>query len=129
MTIIQRQAEADANPEEQYEAFHVRCEKCSELLLRHVYTADPSRLEEHGGRPGDRFPSFATVNGAVVATEMFNSDETLRTCGKCGHVNAPFPYDTWGWHHFVRQQRAVNESRRGMLAVADHRRSPAEVAG
>jgi hypothetical protein len=127
--IIQRQAEADASPEEQQEGIHIRCPECQEFLLRHTFSADPTKPEEHGGQEGDRYPVFPTVYEAVVATEKFNNDEALRTCGKCGHVSPPFPAETWGWDQYVKLHRVVNSCRTGMLAVADERLSPAEVAG
>jgi hypothetical protein len=127
--IIQRQSEPDANPEEQYEAMHLRCEKCQEMLLRHTFSADPGRPLEHGGREGDRFGMFATLWGCLSGAEKFNADEALRTCGKCGHLNPPFPFATWGWQHWVKQQRVANSARAAMLAAAADRLAPAEVAG
>jgi hypothetical protein len=125
LVIIQRQIEADAAPEEQYEAAHIRCSECNDLLLRHVFSADPLKPHEHGGRADDRYQSFATIHGTLTATQLFNDDEEMRTCGKCGHVNVPFPHDTWGWHDWVTQQRTVNEARRQLLAAVGDRLSPA----
>lgn len=126
--IVQRQAEADANPEEQQEGIHIRCPECQEFLLRHTFSADPTKPGEHGGQEGDRYPVFATVYEAVQATNAFNSDEALRTCGKCGHVSPPFPVDTWGWHQYVSLHRLVNSCRTGMLATAREKLAAAEVA-
>jgi hypothetical protein len=47
------------------------------------------------------------VYEAAQATEKFNGDEDLRTCGGCGHLSPPFPAETWGWHNYVRLHRAV----------------------
>jgi hypothetical protein len=125
--IVQRQTEVDASPEEQREGIHIRCPECQEYLLKHVFSADPTRPDEHGGRASDRYPAFATVYQAVMATNRFNSDENLRTCGKCGHVSEPFPSETWGWFHYVALHRAVNSARTDMLTKLDELRS-AEVA-
>ncbi len=73
--IIQRQSEADASPEEQREGIHIRCPECQEFLLRHTFSADPTKPEEHGGKEGDRYAVFPTVYEALAATEKFNSDE------------------------------------------------------
>ncbi|MDP4511793.1 cupin domain-containing protein [Nonomuraea turcica] len=128
LVIVQRQSDADANPEDQYEAIHLRCEECQEMLLRHVFSADPTRPQDHGGHEDDRYPAFATVHGAVVAAEKFNNDEELRTCGKCGHLNAPFPAATWGWHHYVSQSRLVNTARSQVSPTAADEVSPGETA-
>jgi hypothetical protein len=128
LVIIQRQVEADAGPEGQYEAVHLRCAQCQELLLRHAFNADPETPEEHGGSEDDRFPMFATVWGTLTCVQQFNDEESLRTCTKCGHVNDPFPYETWGWHDYVKQQRAVNKARTAMLAAVGDRLSRVEAA-
>jgi hypothetical protein len=126
--IVQRQVEADAGPEAQREGIHIRCPECQEFLLRHTFDAGPGNPEEHGGREGDRYPVFPTVYQAVQATEKFNNDVNLRTCGKCGHVSPPFPVSTWGWRHYVSLHRAVNSGRTEMIAAADEKLSPSEVA-
>ena len=126
--IIQRQVEEDASPEEQYEGIHIRCPECQEFLLKHTFSADPARWEAHGGRKDDRYPVFPTVYEAVQATERFNNDENLRTCGKCGHVSPPFPSATWGWHEYVDQHRAFNSARTAMLAAVEEQLASIEVA-
>jgi hypothetical protein len=126
--IIQRQVEADADPSEQREGIHIRCPECQEFLLRHTFSADPTKPEEHGGQQGDRYSVFPTVYQALQATDAFNSDEKLRTCGKCGHVSPPFPSDIWGWQHYVQLHRVVNSCRREMLAEADEKLSSSKEA-
>ncbi|QFG21316.1 hypothetical protein [Actinomadura sp. WMMB 499] len=125
--IVQRQTEADAGPEEQREGIHIRCPECQEFLLQHVFSADPTRPQDHGGQEGDRYPAFPTVYEAVQAVDRFNGDEDIRTCGKCGHVSPPFPAATWGWHNYVRLHRAINSGRTEILAMAG-RLAPAEAA-
>lgn len=127
--IIQRQCDEGASAEDQYEGMHLRCEQCQDLLLRHTYSADPSAPLDHGGREGDRFPMFATLWGCLEAAEEFNEREELRTCGKCGHLNAPFPHETWGWSDWVKQQRVANSARADLIAAAGDRLTPVEVAG
>lgn len=126
--IVQRQTEAGASPEEQREGIHIRCPECQEFLLQHVFSADPTRPGDHGGQEGDHYPAFATVYQAVQAMDMFNSDEKLRTCGKCGHVTPPFPAASWGWHHYVQLHRAVNSGRTTMIAMAEDQLAQAGVA-
>lgn len=129
LVVVQRQVDEDAGPEEQAEGIHIRCPECQEFLLRHTFSADPTKPEDHGGLEGDRYPVFPTVYEAVQATERFNNDENLRTCGKCGHVSPPFPSATWGWEQYVRLHRAVNSGRTKMLTMLDEQLSPAEVTG
>ncbi|MFI0452745.1 hypothetical protein [Actinomadura sp. 6N118] len=125
--IVQRQTEAGADLGEQHEGIHIRCPECQEFLLKHVFSADPTKPEEHGGQEGVRFPVFATMYEAVQAMTRFNGDESLRTCGKCGHISPVFRAATWGWEQYVRLHRTVNSGRSQMLALVEERLTSAEV--
>ena len=53
---------------------------------------------------------FPTMWGSILATDSFNSDEKARTCTECGHVNAPFPEEAWGWQNYVDRHEVVNST-------------------
>ena len=110
---MQRQSDTEA----QTEKLIWRCMKCHEHLFVHEFTDRPTDDHE------DRFPEFPTLNQSVEPVAHFNSDESLRTCNACGHVNPPFPMDEWGWAKWSMHQRTVNDARAAMLAMADE--SPA----
>jgi hypothetical protein len=107
ITICQRQTD-----DVQTERLVWRCSECHEHLLQHEYSATPADEEE------DRFPGFPTLNESVEPVARYNSDEAIRTCPKCGHVNDPFPMEMWGWAQWARQQRTVNDARDALLAKA-----------
>lgn len=109
ITICQRQTDS----EPQTEQLIWRCAKCHQHLLVHEFTDSPS--EDHD----DRFPGFPTINESVEPVERFNTDESIRTCAKCGHLNPPFPMERWGWDQWAKQQRTVNDARTTLLAKAD----------
>ena len=107
IAICQRQTS-----EPQTEQLVWRCSECHEHLLRHEYTDTPS--DDHD----DRFPEFPTIHESVEPVDRFNSDESIRTCSKCGHVNDPFPMERWGWKQWAHQQRTVNDARNALMAKA-----------
>lgn len=124
MTITQRQS--DDQP--QREAIIFRCEKCHDQLLRFEYNATAKGVQGYepgswGGDPdNDEYPVFNTTGGAVEAAARF-SRESVRTCGKCGHVNDEFPVTTWGWRRYVEQTVTANRARAALSAVIE------EIAG
>jgi hypothetical protein len=107
ITICQRQT-----GDVQTERLVWRCSECHEHLLAHEYSDTPSDDQ------ADRFPGFPTLNESVEPVARYNSDETIRTCPKCGHVNEPFPMEMWGWAQWARQQRTVNDARDALLEKA-----------
>ena len=107
ITICQRQTS-----ELQSEQMVWRCSECHEHLLVHEFADTPSDDHE------DRFPGFPTLNESVEPVERYNTDETIRKCPKCGHLNDPFPMEKWGWAQWARQQRTVNDARVALLARA-----------
>ena len=119
MTITQHQAEDG----DQNEAILFRCQKCHEQLLRYDYNATPKGIEGHdpsqwGGSADDEVPMFVTIWGTNKAAEDYSNDESLRTCGKCGHVNAPHPMPKWGWQRYVEQVRTAESAKRALRSVA-----------
>lgn len=117
LLIVQRQEDVGAHPSEQYEGFHLHCQSCEQPLLREIYNADPTTPEKHGTREGDRYPMFSTLWGCSTGAQRFKEDEALRTCTKCGHVNEPFPFETWGWNDWVAQNRIANDAAASMVAA------------
>jgi len=93
MVITQRQA--DSGP--QSEACSLRCEKCHEEIYLKEFDATPPEDAMEGEHP---FVSVAVLPDLFAE---FNRDEARRTCGKCGHVNQPFPVAAWGWDKYAAQ--------------------------
>jgi hypothetical protein len=107
MVITQRQA--DSGP--QSEACSLRCEKCHEEIYLKEFDATPPEDALEGEHP---FVSVAVLPDLFAA---FNNDAARRTCGKCGHVNQPFPVAAWGWDKYAAQSTAAIAGRQ-LLAVA-----------
>jgi hypothetical protein len=107
IAICQRQTS-----EPQTERLVWRCSECHEHLLAHEFSEAPSDDHE------DRFPGFPTINESVEPVERYNTDESIRKCPRCGHLNDPFPIEKWGWDQWARQQRTVNDARVALLARA-----------
>jgi hypothetical protein len=107
MVITQHQSSSG----DQKEAVIARCKKCKAELVRHSYDATPHGLpgydpERYGGET-DPVRQFATLYASTEFVALRNSDEG-RTCAECGHENALFPADRWGWARQVEQTRAVS---------------------
>ncbi len=99
----------------QKESVIFRCSECNKKLHQVDYSAelpDPDRPDlVTGGRVDDEYEMFPTMWGSILATDSFNSDEKARTCTECGHVNAPFPEEAWGWQNYVDRHEVVNSAR------------------
>jgi mannose-6-phosphate isomerase-like protein (cupin superfamily) len=99
----------------QKESVIFRCSECNKKLHQVDYSAelpDPDRPDVvTGGRVDDEYAMFPTMWGSILATDSFNSDEKARTCTECGHVNAPFPEEAWGWQNYVDRHEVVNSAR------------------
>jgi hypothetical protein len=113
ITITQRHGSS-----EQHETFVLRCSKCKHQLLGYEYSFTPENPV------GDELETLTTVVECSRGAELFNEDEALRTCDKCGHVNDPFPLVTWGWQRYRSNVEAAESARAG-LARAE---SPAREA-
>jgi hypothetical protein len=109
MVITQRQA--DSGP--QTEAVSLRCEKCHEEIFLQEYDATPPEDAMEGDHP------FVSIAAMPALFAGFNGDAALRTCGKCGHVNQPFPVAAWGWDKYTAQSTAAIAGRQ-LLAAAMH---------
>jgi hypothetical protein len=123
MTITQHQSEDG----DQDEAILFRCQKCHEELLRHEYNATPKGVDGYdpsqwGGSMTDEVPMFTTIWGTNKAAVDYN-DESVRTCPKCGHLNAPHPHHKAGWQRYLNQVRAAESAKRALRSAA---RSAAE---
>ena len=100
----------------------VRCRKCSEQLHRHDYNATPKGIEGYnpsqwGGSVDDDVSMFPTIWGSDKAAVDY-SDESVRTCPKCGHVNVEHPHHKWGWHRYVDQVRTAGSAKRALRSAA-----------
>jgi hypothetical protein len=116
LVITQRQADSG----EQDESIAFRCTECNHKIFELEYSlkgpTDPDhRPETWPGQGDDPFEFFATQWGSWAAACEFNADENLRTCEKCGHVNAPFPVGSWGWESYVERHAAVAKSYRDLI--------------
>lgn len=105
-TVTVRQPEGRG----QSEAVWFLCEECKKEVLRHEFTDVPPKPGQDIGR----YPVIASISGSEVAAAKFNGSEESRTCPECGHVNARFPVERWGWSAFVGQSEAVRKARDAM---------------
>ncbi len=110
--ITQRQQD---DRREQRESVIFRCSECNNKLHQFDYSAelpDPDRPDRvTGGREDDEYDMFPTMWGSIVATDAFNADEKARTCTRCGHLNDPFPVESWGWKNYVDRHEVINAAR------------------
>jgi 3-hydroxyanthranilate 3,4-dioxygenase len=102
----------------QKEAFSLVCERCDTLLMRHDYDAHvfPDAIE--GAWSGDSL-GLPTLSQDANAAERFNADPALRTCKSCGHLNAPFPIDYWGWQQYRRRTHIMVAVRNFMAEAVE----------
>jgi hypothetical protein len=105
MVITQRQA--DSGP--QTEACSLRCEQCHEEIYFKEFDATP---------PVDALESDHPFVSVAVLPDLFaefNGDAARRVCGKCGHVNKPFPVAAWGWDKYAKQSQTAIAGREALL--------------
>jgi hypothetical protein len=101
----------------QYEAVSIVCAKCDTQLYRHPYEADafPDAIETND----PVLLGLPTISQDAWMFERINGDPSLRTCKSCGHVNAPFPTQYWGWADYRRRTHVVVQARKTMAEAAD----------
>jgi hypothetical protein len=126
MTITQHQAEEG----DQREAVLFRCRQCHELLHQLDYDATPKGVEGHdptqfGGSADDERQPFTTIWGTLNASIGY-SEDSVRTCGKCGHINGVHPIGKWGWQRYISQTRAAEKARRAIRSAAETTTQTAE---
>ena len=68
------------------------------------------------------------LGDATVIVEQINRDPAMRTCKSCGHLNAPFPTQYWGWADYRRRTHVVVQARKTMIEAAAKTAAPAPVA-
>jgi hypothetical protein len=107
ITVIQRHGTVEQN-----ETFIIRCSACQHLLLRHSYAFTPTTPADDG------LETFETLIECANGADTFNSEPARRKCGKCGHENAPFPLDRWGWSSYRSNSAAAEASRRALVEAA-----------
>ena len=112
--LLITQLQAEAGP--QTEAVSLRCEKCHEEIFFREFDATPPADADETRHP------FVSVALLPDLFQPFNSDETLRTCGKCGHRNAPFPVAAWGWDRYAMQSALTGMGRNALGVAAEGQR-------
>jgi len=117
--ITQRQAVG----EPQKESIIFMCEKCNAEVLRRDYDAHdfPDALQ---GKIEPWITGLPTISQSAAASESFN--QSSRTCKSCGHVNAPFPTDYWGWAEYRRRTTVIAAARTIMAAASQAAAVPAK---
>jgi len=106
VVIIQRQAERGVP---QVEAVTYICAKCQSPL--YVQRFDAKGEAPKDANPGYQLPFENLVKSARGALQ-FNQEEAVRTCKKCGHQNARFPIELWGWQNYAAGFTIQERSRR-----------------
>ncbi len=104
--IVQRQAEPGIA---QHERLSMLCENCQTPLLT---TAFPVNLTDavRARISEGSCPPFETILRSAEIAEQFNTDADKRVCAECGHVNPPFPLESWGWSRYVEQCRTIGSA-------------------
>jgi hypothetical protein len=77
------------------------------------------------------FSGLESREGVGIVTSALRRlkyEELDASVQEAGHVNDPFPYETWGWHDYVKQQRVVNKARAAMFSAVGDRLSLVEAA-
>jgi len=113
ISITVRQSEGRT----QREAVWFPCQACKKEIDRIDFDAKPPELDRQG-KTDNLLPLETIIQSGAVA-ERFNKDEQSRTCRHCGHVNAPFPTERWGWATYTNQTKAATEARRAFSAAAE----------
>ena len=106
--ITQRQSESGL----QQEIISMTCAGCREEIFRHEFDVTPEPDDSESEK------MFATIPESYNAAKRFNDDPEARTCSKCGHVNDPFPHDTWGWLQYAEQSDTMFEARETLNKAA-----------
>lgn len=115
--VIQRQSE---NREDQREVVTFVCEQCKKPLKEFPFQSQPAAGTSTGLRDNPEYArGFESPIGGWRAAELFNSDEEGRRCTQCGHVNAPFPFQEWGWGKYAEQCRAVDNALQAYPGLQD----------
>ena len=115
LVITQRQAV----DEPQSESTFFYCEKCRRATncSRRDYDAYafPGALD---GPSDPQIIGLPTISQSAASANAFNDSLDLRTCKECGHVNPPFPDQSWGWEDYRARTQWAVQARKSMLAVA-----------
>ena len=111
-TITQRQLYGTAQREE----YRFICEKCDRRLYIEEVDATPAKRNQQ-----DPLVPFVTILETYTAAKHFNENADARRCKHCGHENAPFPIEAWGWDIYVKQAEIV---RMGRQSFAQAQKTP-----
>ncbi|MDH7798264.1 MULTISPECIES: hypothetical protein [unclassified Beijerinckia] len=109
----------------QREAVSIVCANCDTELHRHPYDAHvfPDAIETDD----PVLLGLPTISQDAWMFELTNRDPSLRTCKSCGHVNAPFPTQYWGWADYRRRTHIVVQARKTMAEAAAKASTPVPV--
>jgi hypothetical protein len=107
-TITQRQLEEGAQPE----AVTMVCSSCRKEIFRGELDGASTPDLREIDRP------FQAAAHMPTLLHDFNADPAKRTCPDCGHVNAPFPVEAWGWDRYATQSAVMAEGKKVLAAAA-----------
>jgi hypothetical protein len=107
-TVTQRQLEVGPQPE----AVSLLCSACRKELFKGEFD---------GGSPPEAVEVDHPFPTPVASEELlreFNRDAAKRTCTGCGHVNAPFPLQAWGWELYSSQSATMAQAKQALLSAS-----------
>ena len=113
IVVVQRQTEPGVA---QRESLNFICAKCQSPLSRRDFSAKNGHATTATNR--DSALALETLTEGALWAREYNESEALRTCGKCGHLNPPFPLHVWGWEEYRNNYVAAEKARDLYLSQA-----------
>jgi hypothetical protein len=115
MMLVITQRQATGEPQNESTMFH--CEKCDAELFRRDYDAYdfPGNFE---GPADSQIIGLPTISQSAASAVAFNESTALRTCKSCGHLNPPFPHESWGWEDYRQRTQWAVKARQSMIESA-----------
>jgi hypothetical protein len=106
----------------QREEIRFVCKKCDRMIYREeIEIIVPLRGQQRKVMgPHSHFP---TPSESYSSAKKFNDSDDARTCKNCGHVNAPFPIEAWGWDQYATQKRIIDRAYDAMLDASGTKKS------
>ena len=98
----------------QREEYRFLCEKCDRRLSVAAFDATPPKR----GTPSTPDDLFPTIVEGYRAAKEHNADEANLRCTHCGHLNARFPVELWGWDTYAEQGAVAARIRAATIAAA-----------
>jgi len=109
VVITQRQV----RDKPQREEVRFICDECEWMLCKFAFEEIPAKRGSVRTSIGQT-NAFSSIRLSFESALKFNADENLRRCGRCGHVNPPFPTAAWGWDDYARQTEIAQISRQSL---------------